>query len=594
MNQINSKKNANLGNKDIATNIPNNKPKPNSNTKTNANTKTANTSTPPAGYSGSSIFGMIILFIVVLVLGYGTYWLYNYYNTKSFVNFQEVEVVTDVKNANNLITVPSGTIPNSSYSNEYSISFWVNIQDFNYKYGSEKVILRRGNKGSANPEIVLAEKSNDLIFRIKLQGSAPTVSNFQDIPILFQQDTDDIYDTDLNMQVQPEHQTQENFNIVSTPAPVMFHNENDNNYKALLDTNLKISDNQIDYPTIKYISSNNENYNEQYFSMISGNNISNMKKIDQKENFDDTADATNVVVNIFADACNIINLLQSTAPTMPSNDIYIITNTILLMIIGFVSQMNTIVKAGAANFDTITAAFKQNLNKIYTNTEFSTNVNKLAADILSLNSYVTIKIDYAKLVSVIHSSLSSKPNNCMVVSGINTVFPPSNTLIDNVIILFQQVSENTNSAMIEKNNPSQKTDTQIPATCIIDTQSKDDPTIGKCMVKMIPLQKWVNIVVSVYNQIVDIYIDGQLSSSCVLKGFPEISTSDVSITPDGGFTGMISRFKFMNSAMTIQHAKNIYYDGPIYTQSLFSLIPNWVYWGLLVIVIVSIVYSLYV
>ena len=34
------------------------------------------------------------------------------------------------------------------------------------------------------------------------------------------------------------------------------------------------------------------------------------------------------------------------------------------------------------------------------------------------------------------------------------------------------------------------------------------------------------------------------------------------ITPDGGFSGMISRVKFTNSAMTIQQANNIYYDGP--------------------------------
>jgi hypothetical protein len=577
MNQTNYKKNANLGNKEIV-----------SNAKIVSNTKISNTSAKPSGYSGTSVFGMILLLIVILVVGYASYWLYNYYNTKSFVSFQEAEVLTDVKNANNLIKVASGTIPNSSYSNEYSISLWVNIQDYNYKYGSEKVILRRGDAGSGNPEIVLAEKSNDLIFRVKLQGSAPTVSNFQDIPILLQEDIED-----LNMQYQTENQTKENFNIVSTPAPVMFHNENDNNYKALLDTNLNISDNQINYPTIKYISSNNENYNDQYFSMISGNNINNIKKLQSVENFDDTADATNIVVNIFTDICNVINLLESTATSMSSNDLYVLTNSILLMIIGFIVQMNSIVKTGAANFDTITAAFKQNLNNIYTNADFNKNVDKLAADILSLNSYIQTKIDYANLVSIINSSLTSKIKNCMVVSGINTEFKSTNTLIDNVIILLQEAATKTNINMMNENNPVETTPSKLPATCIIDSQSKDDPTIGKCMVKMIPLQKWVSIIVSVYNQVVDIYIDGQLSSSCVLKSFPAISTADVNITPDGGFTGMISRVNFMNSAMTIQQAKNIYYDGPISTESMFSLIPNWVYWGLLIIVIIAIVYSFF-
>ena len=88
----------------------------------------------------------------------------------------------------------------------------------------------------------------------------------------------------------------------------------------------------------------------------------------------------------------------------------------------------------------------------------------------------------------------------------------------------------------------------------------------------------------------NIYIDGQLASSCVLKRFPKINTKDVELTPDGGFSGMISRVKFTNAAMTIQQAKNIYYEGPIFSESLFSIVPNWVYWGLLILIIVSIGY----
>ena len=116
-------------------------------------------------------------------------------------------------------------------------------------------------------------------------------------------------------------------------------------------------------------------------------------------------------------------------------------------------------------------------------------------------------------------------------------------------------------------------------------------TVGECSVKMIPLQKWVNIGVSVYNQVVDIYIDGQLASSCVLKRFPKINTNDIEITPDGGFSGIISRVKFMNSALTIQQAKNIYYQGPIVSNSIFNIIPDWVYWSILLIIIISIIFS---
>ena len=37
------------------------------------------------GYSGSRIFGVFLLSVVVLVLGYASYWLYNYYSTKQFI-----------------------------------------------------------------------------------------------------------------------------------------------------------------------------------------------------------------------------------------------------------------------------------------------------------------------------------------------------------------------------------------------------------------------------------------------------------------------------------------------------------------------------
>jgi hypothetical protein len=110
---------------------------------------------------------------------------------------------------------------------------------------------------------------------------------------------------------------------------------------------------------------------------------------------------------------------------------------------------------------------------------------------------------------------------------------------------------------------------------------------------MIPLQKWVNVVISVYNQILDIYIDGNLSSSCVLKGFPAISTEDVNITPDGGFAGKIARVSFMNTAMTVGQAKKLYYSGPIVTETIFSMVPYWVYWVILIIVIIAIGYSFF-
>ena len=100
-------------------------------------------------------------------------------------------------------------------------------------------------------------------------------------------------------------------------------------------------------------------------------------------------------------------------------------------------------------------------------------------------------------------------------------------------------------------------------------------------------------IVSVYNQVIDIYIDGQLGSSCVLKGYPAISNLDVNLTPDGGFSGQISRVSFSNTAMTVTKSQDLYYSGPIMTESIFTMIPSWVYYLIILIIAVAIAYSLF-
>ena len=65
--------------------------------------------------------------------------------------------------------------------------------------------------------------------------------------------------------------------------------------------------------------------------------------------------------------------------------------------------------------------------------------------------------------------------------------------------------------------------------------------IDKCEFKNFPLQKWVNVNVSMRNNVLDIFIDGTLVKSCILKGSPTINSGDLHIFkrgPNGyGFNG---------------------------------------------------------
>ena len=89
-----------------------------------------------------------------------------------------------------------------------------------------------------------------------------------------------------------------------------------------------------------------------------------------------------------------------------------------------------------------------------------------------------------------------------------------------------------------------------------------DPNEG-CDIKNIPLQKWVHIAYVLNTRNVDMYVDGKLERSCVLKGIPVIrNNSKVFIAKNGGFYGQIARFQFFNSALQPDDVLNIYSRGP--------------------------------
>jgi len=78
----------------------------------------------------------------------------------------------------------------------------------------------------------------------------------------------------------------------------------------------------------------------------------------------------------------------------------------------------------------------------------------------------------------------------------------------------------------------------------------------------IPLQKWVNLMVSVYGRTMDIYLDGKLVKTALLPGVPNVvQSADVYITPKGGFDGFTSNFQYYPTALNPQDAWNIYSKG---------------------------------
>ncbi len=83
-----------------------------------------------------------------------------------------------------------------------------------------------------------------------------------------------------------------------------------------------------------------------------------------------------------------------------------------------------------------------------------------------------------------------------------------------------------------------------------------------CDIKNIPLQKWVHIGYVLNNRTVDMYIDGKLERSCVLRGVPKLNDSELIVCDNNGFFGKISNLVYYRYALKPEDIHNIYSNGP--------------------------------
>ena len=80
----------------------------------------------------------------------------------------------------------------------------------------------------------------------------------------------------------------------------------------------------------------------------------------------------------------------------------------------------------------------------------------------------------------------------------------------------------------------------------------------------IPIQRWVNIIMTVESSIIDMYLDGKLYKHCQFKGPVAKPPEDTNMVIFGGslFSGRISKLEYIRKFITPQRAWDIYVDGP--------------------------------
>ena len=116
----------------------------------------------------------------------------------------------------------------------------------------------------------------------------------------------------------------------------------------------------------------------------------------------------------------------------------------------------------------------------------------------------------------------------------------------------------------------------ISLGCYPGADQQPDPPEGNtivhtCSVSNVPIQKWVNLVLSVYGRSMDIYIDGKLVRTCLLPGVASVNNnSKIFVTPLGGFDGWTAKLQYYPNSINPQEAWNIYSQGYSNWSSMFN------------------------
>lgn len=83
-----------------------------------------------------------------------------------------------------------------------------------------------------------------------------------------------------------------------------------------------------------------------------------------------------------------------------------------------------------------------------------------------------------------------------------------------------------------------------------------------CTISNIPLQEWTNIIVTIKQMVMSLFLNGKLVKTCMLYksiNTPSQTKGMIIITPDNnGFQGKTRQFKYWNKCLTEREIKNIY------------------------------------
>jgi len=497
---------------------------------------------------------IILILAVCLVIYFVFMRMYRFYNERRVTSKQYNNLITDKLNAKRSKTVGGKDIPTSSYSNEYAISFWININDYSYKFKQSKVVLMKGSESGedANPKISLHPYENDLTVEIKLQ-SEDVNESFANV-LEGGEEIDDI--------------------TTSDPAPVM----QDGGEQHILEQQMvkdafgNISDNSS--------PSNTNVYNEGFFGNVSGNVVEGFEVV---EGFGIMEDMEQLQAGMAEDVANmpltieernrqfvillgeLCKLIQDASSKEASKEVVKLYNLLfdtLLEVIDASSPDNVqeIMMTRLGNPEDVGMETANQFVNKYQNLFKSLIYMQISQSLVNELTDAENRENNKKLVDLVNEKMKSI--NCEMTFTHSDEEDIEKSLVKQIVTMIKNRGKKLIVNMAKEIDP--------------ELIQRDPKLSGydSCTIRQVPLQKWVHIVVSVYNDVVDMYLDGRLKSSCVLKGFPDVNTKDLHITPDGGFSGSIAKMTYVNGSLNQDEVYAIYKLGPKYRTGLWGSVVD--------------------
>lgn len=102
---------------------------------------------------------------------------------------------------------------------------------------------------------------------------------------------------------------------------------------------------------------------------------------------------------------------------------------------------------------------------------------------------------------------------------------------------------------------------------IVGTSTAPVASNVTCSIESVPLQSWVNIIMTLNGKALDLYLDGKLVRTCLLSGMPTwINSNTDLILPSStdvepSFEGYTSNFKYLPTSVNPREAYAIYREG---------------------------------